>query len=243
MKTTLLMLSLLAAATSFAAQPVTPAPETTIRGVITIVKGNAITLAKGLTIDVSGAEITRQGVAVNRSDLEAGSRVRAVVTATKSSGALVASKIFIEGTDLTIIGTIEAVTPASVTVIGQSLSVDTKTVYGGFAAGTAVQSAKDLKSGMPVAIDAAVVPGGLSATRIVAIGPPPPAPPLPEAAQATVTGAVTARASDTWTVGATTVYISPKTTISGAPAVGDTAVVTGIKTTEGAIIASAIRKQ
>src|SRR5438045_2085128 len=115
MKTTLLMLSLIAATVSFAAQPVTPTAETTIRGVITTVKGNAITLAKGLTIDISGAEITRQGVAVNRSDLEAGSRVRAVVTATKSSGALVASKVLIEGADLTIVGTVEAVTGSSVT--------------------------------------------------------------------------------------------------------------------------------
>ena len=244
MKTTLLLsLILLAATTLFAAQPVTPAPDTTIRGVITVVKGNAITLAKGLTIDVSGAEITRQGVAVNRSDLEAGSRVRAVVTATKNSGALVASKVLIEGADLTIVGTIEAVTPTSVTLVGQSLALDKQTVYGGFAAGTTVQAAKDLKAGMPVAIDAAAVPSGLSATRIVAIGPPPPAPRLPEAAQKTVSGAVTATGKDQWTVGTTTIYISPKTQISGAPALGDTALVTGIETAEGAVIASAIRKQ
>jgi Domain of unknown function (DUF5666) len=244
MKTTLLLtLTLLAATATFAAQPVTPAPDTTIRGIITVVKGNAITLAKGLTIDVSGAEITRQGVAVNRSDLDVGNRVRAVVTATKNSGALVASKVLIEGADLTIIGTIEAATPASVTVIGQSLSLDKQTVYGGFAAGTTVAAAKDLKGGMPVAIDATSAPNGLSATRIVAIGPPPPAPPLPEPAQKTVTGAVTAIGKEQWTVGTTTIYISPKTQISGAPAVGDTASVTGIGTTEGAVIASTIRKQ
>lgn len=243
MKTTLLVLSLLAATASFAAQPVTPSPETTIRGVITIVKGNAITLAKGLTIDVSGAEITRQGTTVNRSDLEAGSRVRVVVTATKSSGALVASKVLIEGADLTIVGTIDSVTPSAVTIVGQSLSLDAKTVYGGFAGGTTVLAAKDLKAGMPVAIDAAAATNGLSATRVVAIGPPPPAPLLPEASQATVTGAVTVKGSDTWTIGGMAIYISPKTTISGAPGVGDAATVTGLKTTEGAIIASTIRKQ
>src|SRR5438552_4146709 len=147
MKTTLLIVSLLTATASFAAQPMTPTPETTIRGVITVVKGNTITLAKGLAIDVSGAEITRQGVAVNRSDLEAGSRVRAVVTATKNSGALVASKVLIEGADLTFVSTVETVSPSSITLAGQSISVDAKTVYGGFAGGTSVVAAKDLRAG------------------------------------------------------------------------------------------------
>jgi len=243
MKTKLLLLSLLAATATFGAPPVTPTPDTTIRGVVTAVKGNAITLAKGLTIDVSGAEITRQGVAVNRSDLDVGSRVRVVVTATKNSGALVASKALIEGADLTIVGTIEAVTPTTMTVAGQSLALDKQTVYGGFAAGTTVLAAKDLKAGMPVAIDASSAANGLSATRVVAIGPPPPAPPLPEAEQKTLTGAVTATGKDQWTVGTTTIYLSPKTQISGTLAVGDTATVVGIGTSEGAVIASTIRKQ
>ena len=56
-------------------------------------------------------------------------------------------------------------------------------------------------------------------------------------------GSVTAAGKDQWTVGTTTIYLSPKTQISGAPAVGDTALVTGIETAEGAVIASSIRKQ
>src|SRR5437016_3121950 len=102
MKTTMMMILSLVAAFSFADQPSTPAPETTLRGVITNVKGNALTMGKGkgLIIDISVADITRQGATMDRNDLAAGMRVRTIVTATKNSGALVASKVFIEGPEL-----------------------------------------------------------------------------------------------------------------------------------------------
>lgn len=225
-----------------AAQPFAPAPETTIRGVVTAVAGNKITLLKGLTIDVGGAKVTKQNAPAPDA-LVPGARVRVVVGGSKASGALVASSVIVESPDATIIGALDAVTPASVTIGGQSFAVNSATTYGGFGGGTAVAGPADLKAGMGVALDITVTPSGLAASRILAIGPPPPPPPVPQASQTTLIGAVTSIDKNAWIVAGKKVYLSPKTTIAGSPVVGDTVQVSGVPTPEGAVIAAAITKQ
>jgi len=219
-----------------------PAPQTTIRGIVTAVAGSKVTLLKGLTIDVSGAKITKRNVPAPDA-LVVGARIRAFIDEVKSAGALVADSVIIEAPDATITGTISALTPAAITVGGQVLSLGSDTQYGGFAAGIAVRAAADLKTGMPVVVDVATTNGGLAATRVVAIGPVPAPPPRPQAAQTSVTGSVSRLGLNTWTVGGTTVYLSPKTTMIGNPGLGTSVVVTGVKTPEGAVIANVIVKQ
>jgi hypothetical protein len=233
----------LATSALMAATPQLPPPDTTLRGVVTSVKGNTITLLKGMNVDVSAANVTHRGNAAAASDLVPGMRVRVVIASTKPSGTLVAGKVYIEAPDATIVGPIDSVTSGSITVAGQTFSTDATTTYGGFANGTPIRTAADLKSGMPVAVDILLSANGLAAGRVIAVGPPPPPPAMPEPSHTTLTGGITSIAPAQWTVGTTTVYIAPKTLISGSPAVGDTVTVDGIPTTEGAIIASAIRKQ
>ncbi len=225
-----------------AAQPASPAPQTMIRGVVTSVAGSKVTLLKGLTIDVSGAKITKRNVSAPDA-VVVGARVRAFINDTKSSGALVADSVIVEAPDATITGTISAVTAASITVGGQVLSLGADTQYGGFAAGTAVRAAEDLKTGMPAIVDVAATNGGFAATRVVAVGPAPAPPPRPQAAQTSITGAVSRVGVNTWTISGTTVYLSPKTTMLGSPGLGTNVVVTGVKTPEGAVIANIIAKQ
>jgi len=226
----------------FAAQPTTPAPQMTIRGVVTAVAGSKVTLLKGLTIDVSAAKITKRNVSASDA-LVTGARIRAFINEAKSSGTLVADSVIIEAPDATITGTIGAVTSASITIGGQVLSLESDTQYGGFDAGTAVLTAGDLKPGMLAIVDVAALNGGFAASRVVAIGPAPVPPPRPQAAQTSVTGSVSRVGMNMWTVGATTVYLSPKTSMLGNPGRGTTVVVTGIKTPEGAVIANIIAKQ
>jgi len=242
MRMTMTILSTLVAAALFGAQPSMPAPDTTIRGVVTAVKGGTITIAKAIDVDVAAAKITRDGNAAAAADVVAGMRVRAVVNGSRPNGAMIAGTVIIESPDATIIGAVEAVSPASVTIAGQSLSVGATTSFGGFANGAAVRSAADVQAGTPVVVDVAVTGKGLAATRIVAIGPAPAAPPQPEPARTTLTGNVATIAKTEWTVGATKVYIAPKTLITGSPAVGDSVTVDGISTPSGAVIASTIRK-
>lgn len=241
--TTTTFAALLVTATVLAATPQLPPPETTIRGVITSVRGNTVTLLKGLDVDVSGANVTHHGNAAPASELAPGMRVRVVISSTKPSGALVAGKVTIEAPDATIVGPVDAVTASSIRVAGQTFSTDATTTYGGFANGTAIRTAADLKSGMPVAVDILLATNGLAASRVIAVGPPPPPPALPEPSRTSVTGSVASVGQTQWTVGTTKIYIAPKTIISGSPAVGDTVTVDGIPTAEGAIIASAIRRQ
>jgi hypothetical protein len=66
----------------------------------------------------------------------------------------------------------------------------------------------------------------------------------PAADHATASGVVSAIADHVWTVGGTKVFvIDNKTVVSGAPGVGDTVTAEGLKTPDGAIIASTVRKQ
>jgi hypothetical protein len=119
-----------------------------------------------------------------------------------------------------------------------------ETFFGGFIDGKGVQSASALKLGYPVDVEIATATDGPVALSVTAIGPSPRVPQPPPVNHATVTGIVSAIDHNTWTVGGTRVYaVDKKTIITDNPRVGDTVVVEGLKTSDGAIIANTIAKQ
>jgi hypothetical protein len=190
--------------------------------------------------------VTRRGKSAGSDLLARGARVTVAVSTIRPSrpGVLVADAITIDPADATLSGPLDAAGVSSLTILGQQVAVGADTFFGGFVEGRPVQSVADLKTGWPVEVEIAAGPSGVMATSVIAIGPAPRAPQPPAADHATASGVVSAIADHVWTVGGTKVFvIDNKTVVSGAPGVGDTVTAEGLKTPDGAIIASTVRKQ
>lgn len=239
--------ALLMTVTAFAATPAAPRLlNGTVRGVITDVKGSTITIMHAVTIDTSGATATRRGKSEATGDLQPGTRVTVAVSTMKPNkqGVLLADKITIDPSEATLSGPLDAVSDKGLSVLGQQVRFADATFFSGFVDGKGVRSASDLKLGYPVDVEIVPATDGPIALTVTAIGPAPRAPQPPAVNHETITGSVSAIDHNTWTVGGTRVYVvEQKTVVTGNPRVGDMVVVEGLKTSDGAIIASTIAKQ
>jgi|GEM_PF-3922338 len=246
MKKLIIVIALFAAAGRAFAADTGSRTGAVVRGTITSVSGPVVTLMRNVQVDVSSAVITRGRQTMTADGLVVGARILAVISSSPSSrpGVLSAEAISVDPDEGTIIGPLTSLTSTAVTLDGQTIAVDSSTMYNGFYNQKPVLSAADIPAGAPVSVEVASVANGLVALEVRVLTPPvaPPAPPLDEA---TITGTVTAIGDDVWTVGTTKVNITLKTTISTTPApkVGDTVDVTGVKLPDGALIASTITRK
>ncbi|HEY2093784.1 MAG TPA: DUF5666 domain-containing protein [Thermoanaerobaculia bacterium] len=218
-----------------------------VRGTITSVSGPVVTLMRNVKVDVSSAVVTRGRQTMTADGLVVGSRILAVISPSPSGrpGVLPAEAVSVDPDEGTIIGPLTSLTSTAVTLDGQTIAVDSSTMYDGYSNQKPVLSAADITAGVPVSVEVASVPNGLVALEVRVLSPAPLAPPAPPLDEATITGTVTAIGDEVWTVGATKVNITQKTTISDTPApkVGDTVDVTGVKLPDGALIASTITRK
>ena len=243
----ILALAVAAALSASAAVPASPPLlNGTVRGVVTDVNGPTVTIMRNVVLDTSGARLTRRGKPVSADVLTRGMRVTVAVSTIRPNrpGVLVAETITVDPADAALTGPLDAVASGAITLLGQQVAVSDETFFGGFVEGNAVHAASDLKAGLPVEVEIAAAPDGAVATSVIAIGPAPRAPQPPPANHGTAVGVVSSIADHVWTVGGTKVFVvDQKTVITGAPAVGDTVSAEGLRTPDGAIIASTVQKQ
>jgi len=248
MKNLIIVIALFAAAPggAFAANT-SAATGAVVRGTITSVSGPVVTLMRNVKVDVSSAVITRGRQAMTADGLVVGARILAVISPSPSTrpGVLPAEAISVDPDEGTIIGPLTSLTSTAVTLDGQTVAVDSSTMYDGYYNQKLVLSAAGIPAGVPVSVEVASVANGLVALEVRVLGPAPLAPRVPPLDEATITGTVTAIGDEVWTVGTTKVNITKKTTISAAPApkVGDTVDVTGVKLPDGALIADTITRK
>jgi len=232
---------------AFAAADSGPGAGAVVRGTITSVSGSVVTLMRNVKVDVSSAVITRGRQAMTADGLVVGARILAVISPSPSTrqGVLQAEAISVDPDEGTIIGALTSLNSTSVTLDGQTVAVDSSTMYDGYYNQKPVHAAADIPEGAPVSVEVASVANGLVALEVRVLGSVPAAPPVPPLNEATITGTVTAIGNEVWTVGTTKVNITLKTTISASPApkVGDTVDVTGVKLPDGALIASTITRK
>lgn len=247
MKKLIIVIALFGIAAGAVAADSGAGPGVVVRGTITSVKGPVITLMRNVNVDVSSAVITRGKQTMTADGLVVGSRILAVISPAPSAhpGVLPAEAISVDADEGTIIGPLSSLTSTAVTLDGQTIAVDSSTMYDGFYNQKPVRSAADIPAGVPVSVEVASVATGLVALEVRVLGSEPPAPPVPPLDETTITGIVSTIGDEVWTVGATKVNITLKTTISAAPApkVGDTVDVTGVKLPDGALIASTITRK
>jgi hypothetical protein len=247
MKKLIIVIALFAVTCSVFAADTSAATGAVVRGTITSVNGPVVTLIRNVKVDVSSAVVTRGRQAMTADGLVVGSRILAVISSSASArpGALPAEAITVDPDEGTIIGPLTSLTSTAVTLDGQTIAVDSSTMYDGFYNQKPILSASDIPAGVPVSVEVASGANGLLALEVRVLGPAPAAPPAPPLDEVTITGAVTAIGDEVWTVGTTKVNITLKTTISNAPApqVGDTVDVTGVKLPDGALIADTITRK
>jgi len=221
----------------------TPATGAIVRGVVTSVTGPVITVMNNVKIDVSSAAVTRGRQISNAGALVVGSRVLVVISPAPPArpGVLSAEAVSIDPAEGTVIGPLASLTTTSVTLDGQTIGVDSSTMYDGYWNEKPIHAASDIAAGMPVSVEVTSVSNGLQALEVRVLGPAPASPPIPPLDETTITGAVTSIGADVWTVGTTKINITLKTTIgTPAPKVGDNVAVTGVKLPDGALIADMI---
>lgn len=231
-------------AATAAVSPAPPAAGAVVRGTVTAVNGSTITLLRAIQIDVTSARLARGKQNAGSDALAVGARLTARITGQKSGkpGVLLADAVTIEPVDGTLTGSIESISPTAITLYGQVAALSSTTRFGGYLGSRQVRTASDLRAGDPVRVE---VEAGtsLKAVEVIALGPAPRAAAVPAPNVATIVGAVGAIDKSVWTVGSTKVYVNSKTKISGDPHVGDSVSAFGIKTNDGALIASTITRK
>jgi hypothetical protein len=204
------ILILLFATTLFAKdRVVTISPAASVTGVVSAVNGNLVSIAGGaITIDVANAKF------VDGDALKPGMLITATVQDSTSSPLVASAVAIIRSTDLTLTGTVQSVDVAGsqFSLLGKSIRTNASTT---FVNGSGIAS---VQSGMMVLVEANVVSGAITASRVTLIAP---IPPRPE----TATGTVKSIGSTAWVITVkdhdTTFVINAATKILGDPKVGD----------------------
>lgn len=244
-KTFMMMALILAGALhSKAASLVIPAAPL-IRGTVTEIKGKRITVLRSIDLDVTNATIQKRRKTAGLESIGVGSRITVTVAGTSKAagGVLLAELVEIDGPDGQLTGTLEARADGTITVAGQKVRVDGDTYIGGFQDAVAVGALADLELDYPIAVDVIATDKGLQATAVMAIGPTPAPPPIVPSTYTTLTGVVEAIGERAWTVAGTKVFVTAKTKIPVQLAVGETAIVAGVKQADGSIVADTIRRK
>ncbi len=191
-----------------------PFSGSTVSGIVSGVSGNLVSLAGGLvTIDISHANVT--------GTISAGSLIFAMLSSSNvAPGApLPASMVAVTRIpDITLTGPVQAVDTANatLTVLGQTIHIDSNTSFGG----QNVHGLGDIVTSDLVALDAEVTTGVLTATRVLVFAPVLRLPVL-------IHGTVKSIGTTSWVITDNhgkdvTVVINAQTKIIGSPKVGDT---------------------
>ncbi|MFZ2493943.1 MAG: DUF5666 domain-containing protein, partial [Thermoanaerobaculia bacterium] len=230
-KALLAVIAVACAVSATAAEIPVPSASPMIRGTITEIKGKRITLLRSIVVDVANAAIQKRKKAVPLESIGVGSRVTVTIAGTskQAGGVLLGELITVEAPDGQLTGTLEGRGTDTITVAGQTIAVDAGTYIGGFQDAKPLTKLAELKQNYPVAVDLVASDAGLVAVAVMAVGPAPPTPPIVPSTYTSFAGVVRAIGETSWTVGETKVVVNAKTKIPEKLAVGDTAIVAGVK--------------
>ena len=245
-----LLLALPAAAETRGVPTAEGPPSAAIEGTITSVNipfaggGPIVTLLHGLvSFDATGAKVRfADGTEGTTASLAAGQRIVAFVDASVSPLKATSIVVLVQRDDVALTGKVEAVdtTAKTLTVLGFTVKVTDKTVFGGPFDGAGQAGLADLKVGDLVLVAAKADSGSLVATRVMKLAP---------SVEPTVRlhGVVESIGTDSWTITAkdgtkTVVKVSNETKIVGEPKVGDEVDVLARRQSDGSLVAILIAK-
>lgn len=209
--------------------------------------GPIVTLLDGLiSFDINGARIisTERGEAL--SELKVGQRVMAILKAPASTtgGMNKAETVLVtlDSSTATVRGQVEKIDAAAstLTVLGWTFSVDSKTAFGGPREGSGIKSLADLKVKDDVSVTATPRNTALYALRVMKMM----EAPVPTE---TMMGTVVSIGTSSWVIKTAeghevTVLVNAQTRIAGEPKVGDRVNVLGQRDAAGSFTALAIVK-
>lgn len=221
------------ASTGGSTVPVTPPTFLpSAAGFVTAVDGPIVTLLGSplLRIDVSGATIlAADATGGTPPQITPGAYIFATLepiappTAGPLPPPLIAIAVAVRPAGTALLeGEVQAVGTDSFTLLFRTILVDANTVFLFPNASASSGGLSDLKPGMQVAVWVRVTSNGLTAVRVVVLGPPPVSDPI------FFRGVVKVIGTDSWTIGDYTVGITAATKIVGDPQVGDTVDVVAI---------------
>jgi hypothetical protein len=224
-------------------------PPASIEGTITHVgvpiasPGPIVTLLGGLvSFDAEGASVRyADGTAATTASLAAGQRIVAFLDPAASPLEATSIVIFQERADVTLTGSVEAVDVAAGTLklLGLTVKVTERTVFGGPWDGAGQAGLDDVKAGDLVLVAAKAQEGSLVASRVLKLSPTP----MPTVR---LHGVVASIGTESWTLtladGSTaTVRVDARTKLVGEPGVGDEVDVLARKQSDGSLLAVLIQ--
>lgn len=214
-------------------------PGATISGKVTAVAGSIITVGT-VKIDAKNAKIIdERGTAGTLASIVPGTTtIFAIISATTPVDALPASTIAIRhDADIELTGPAGPVDVAGgkLTVLGQAVTVNSNTSFGGRA-----HSLSDILQGDVVAVEASVVNGVLVATSVMVMSP-------PMMPSTVIHGTVKSIGPDQWVITDSagkewTILVDSQTKIIGPPKVGDAVEILANRNNANQYVAVAITK-
>lgn len=211
-------------------------PGATVSGKVTAVAGNIITVGT-VRIDATNAKIIDvHSTAGSLASIVPGTTtIFAIISATTPANALPASSIAVRrDADIGLTGPAD-VAGGKLTVLGQAITVDGNTSFGGRA-----HSLSDILPGDVVAVEANVVNGVLVATSVMVMSP-------PMMPSTVIHGTVKSIGPDQWVITDAagkewTILVDSQTKIIGPPKVGDSVEILANRNNANQYVAVAITK-
>lgn len=223
-------------------------PQATIEGTISSISipfaggGPIVTLLGGLvSFDANGATVRfGNGTAATTSSFAAGQRVLAILDPAASPLKATTVIILSDRAGVTLTGKVDRVDTAArtLTVLGLTVKVNDRTVFGGPFDGSGQKDLGDVSVGDLVLVDAKADSGALLASKVMKLASSP-------EATTHFTGTVETIGTDSWTItlgdgSKAVVKISPETRITGNPKVGDKVDVVARRQSDGTLLALVI---
>ncbi len=207
--------------------------------------GPIVSLLSGLvSFDATGATVRfANGTSGTTDDLEAGQRVVAFVDPAVSPLKATAILVMMQREDVSLTGKVEAtdLSASTITVLGFTVLVTDRTVFGGPWEGIGKPGLGDVKVGDLVLVAAVADSGALTGLRVMKLSPSP----TPTVRLHGVVGAI---GTDSWTLvlpdgTESVVKVDAGTKIVGNPAVGDEVDVLARRQADGTLLAVLILEQ
>jgi len=244
------LLLALPAAAETRAVPTTDVPSAAIEGTITSVSipfaggGPIVTLLDGLvSFDATGAKVRfADGTDGTTSSLAAGQRIVAYVDGSVSPLKATSIVVLAQRDDVALTGRVEAVDAAAktLTVLGFTVKVTDRTVFGGPFDGAGQAGLADLKVGDLVLVAARSDAGSLVATRVMKLAP-------SVDPMVRLHGVVESIGTESWTITVkdgtkTVVKVTAETKFVGEPKAGDEVDVLVRRQSDGSLLALLVAK-
>ena len=225
-------------------------PEATIEGTIThlaipfVGPGPIVTLLGGLvSFDAAGATVRHvSGRVATTADLAVGQRILALLDASAAPPKATTIVLLAERAEITVTGRVQAVDTAgqTITLLGLTLKVTGRTVFGGPWDGAGHRDLGDVATGDLVLVEAKAESGALVATKVTTLSSPSDSLRRIHGTVASIGEAsITITLADRTTV---VVKIGPETRIGGDPKVGDTVEVVARLQSDGSLLAVLIQR-